>query len=129
MTNARCSSCYRGEVRLAPFYDVASYLPYADNRLFPIKLAMRIGKEYLVQRVARADWITLANAARLSSVDILNWVEALLPRIAAAAASVGERAINRGRDQRTIEPLVQRIIERSRECENCLRMGESASLG
>lgn len=117
-----------GEVRLAPFYDVASYLPYTDSRLFRVKLAMRIGKEYLVRRVARADWIALAKASRLPAVDVLTRVEALLPRIAAAATSVGERAINRGLDQRTIEPLVQRIIERSRECEECLRMGESTSL-
>lgn len=54
-------------VRLAPLYDVATALPY--SRAIPIqkaKMAMKIGGEYLVQRIGRLHWANLAEALRLS---------------------------------------------------------------
>lgn len=115
-----------GGIRLAPFYDVASYLPYVDRRLHEIKMAMRIGREYLARRVARSDWMTLAKAAKVPQKYVLERLEALLPRIPEAAERVVERAIAEGLAGEVVEPLTARIVERSRECTERLRQGAAA---
>lgn len=112
-----------GGVRLAPFYDVASYLPYADVQLHRVKLAMRIGTEYLARRVARADWIALADDARLSSRRVLARLEALLPRIAPAMELVAAHAMSEGLAAAVVERLARRVAERSRECADLLARG------
>lgn len=114
-----------GGIRLAPFYDIASYLPYAGPRLDAVKLAMRIGKEYLVRRIARSDWRTLATSARLSPPYVIARVEALLPRIPDAVRSAVSRATARGLAPEFIEMLAERMVDRSRECAERLRAGKS----
>jgi serine/threonine-protein kinase HipA len=116
-----------GGIRFAPFYDVASYLPYADERLYEVKMAMRIGQEYLVRRVALKDWKALATAARLSPEYVVRRIEDLLPRIPAAVTSVADRAITQGLPKNFVEPIAERIIERSHECEERLKAGKTAA--
>ena len=101
-------------------------LPYADRRLHEIKMAMRIGREYLARRVARSDWMTLASAARVPQKYVLERLEALLPRIPEAAERVVERAIAEGLAGEVVEPLTARIVERSQECTERLRQGAAA---
>ena len=105
-----------GGVRLAPFYDVTSYLPYADRRLHEIKMAMRIGREYLVRNVTRSDWLALAAAAKESQKVILARLEALLSRVPEATERVAERAIAEGLAGDVVEELRARIVERTHEC-------------
>lgn len=112
-----------GAVRLAPFYDVASYLPYADSRLFDVKLAMRIGKEYHARKVTRSDWTELARASRLQESFVLERLGALLPRIPGAVEAVAARAVTEGLSGDVVETLRARIAERSRECISRLRGG------
>ena len=116
-----------GGVRLAPFYDLASYLPYSDERLHEVKLAMRIGKEYLARRIAFRDWVNLATLARLPQEYVIGRVEALLQEVPKAIQVVANRAVEDGLDHRVIERLALRVRKRSDECIERLRIGMNAA--
>lgn len=116
-----------GGVRLAPFYDVASFLPYADRRLYEIKSAMRIGREYLVRRIALADWKRLADSARLPEQRVIGRLESLLQLMPDATSTVERRAIEQGLDPLIIGALAARIKERAVECAKTLRLGSTAA--
>src|SRR5580693_3999101 len=47
----------QGAVRLAPFYDLASVLPYQMIKLNKAKLAMKIGGEYRLRNITLRHWI------------------------------------------------------------------------
>jgi serine/threonine-protein kinase HipA len=49
-----------GLVRLAPLYDIASVLPYADMDPMKAKLAMKIGGEYRLRDIGLDEWRKLA---------------------------------------------------------------------
>lgn len=105
-----------GGVRLAPFYDILSFLPYADHALHRVKLAMSIGGEYSVRRVNRVRWEKLAkdNGLRVGYVlDIVVDVLAQLPR---AVESVSESTGEAGIDSKVIRRLAARVLQRTREC-------------
>lgn len=53
----------RRRVRLAPFYDITSALPYYDVK--QLKLAMKIGRHYDLAHVTASDWDTLGLVAGL----------------------------------------------------------------
>lgn len=60
-----------GAVRLAPLYDLASALPYEhldDRRL---KLAMRIGREYLLMNIGLRQWRRMESELRLKDGELL----------------------------------------------------------
>jgi serine/threonine-protein kinase HipA len=105
-----------GAVRLAPFYDMASFLPYTDSRLFDVKLAMRIGTEYQVRRVVKADWMKLAEQSKVAARYVLERVEALVARVPEAVSRVGSTAIADGLKRDVIEPLVEAVQARSVAC-------------
>ncbi|MEO7646843.1 MAG: type II toxin-antitoxin system HipA family toxin [Gemmatimonadaceae bacterium] len=116
-----------GGVRLAPFYDIASYLPYANRGLHEIKLAMRIGKEYRVRRVALAHWKALAASAKLAEEYVVSRIERLLPLIPAATETVSQRAVRQGLNDEIVTSLAFRIIERNQECMECVTAGKNAA--
>jgi serine/threonine-protein kinase HipA len=115
-----------GGIRLAPFYDVASFLPYSDSRLYKIKLAMRIGREYLARKIGRSDWVKLADASKLSESYVLERLDVLLPLIPQAVENVARRAISEGLDSETVGKLAERIGVRSHECIATLAGGAAA---
>ncbi len=115
-----------GGIRLAPFYDVASFLPYSDSRLHEIRLAMRIGREHLARKIARADWVELANVSKLKERYVLERLDALLPFIPEAVEKVATGAISDGLDSETVEKLAVRIRARSQECIERLAGGTAA---
>lgn len=49
-----------GLVRLAPLYDIASVLPYADMDPMKAKLAMKIGGQYRLRDIGLQEWRKLA---------------------------------------------------------------------
>ncbi len=105
-----------GSTRLAPFYDIASYLPYADQALHRVKLAMKIGGTYLVRRINRLSWEALAKENGVPLESVLDTAAQLLDQLPAALERVAERAIQEGLDPSTIEPLTGAILHRGKEC-------------
>ena len=103
-----------GGVRLAPFYDIVSFLPYADAELHRVKLAMKVGGEYLVRRITRRHWESLARANALAPSYVLENVSHVLERLAQAVDAVAHRAIKDGLGDRTVASLANHIHARVR---------------
>lgn len=110
-----------GGVRLAPFYDIATYLPYADPALHRVKLAMKIGGEYLVRRIGRARWEAVAKSAGIGSAVLLDTIDELLTRLPAAIAIVSDRATHEGLQARAISRLARCLRARVTECAEAMR--------
>lgn len=108
-------------IRLAPFYDIISYLPYADEALNRVKLAMRIGGEYLVRRIVRKHWTALARKAGLREQSVIDNVERVLDAIPQAAGTAADQAIEQGLDASTIEDLRARILKRVDRCKDVMK--------
>jgi len=71
-------------IRMAPLYDVASFLPYDTSNGHKIKLAMRIGKEYRLQQIDKPDtWKKFASSISIDS-------KILFERIAELSNSISE---------------------------------------
>lgn len=107
-------------VRLAPFYDIASYLPY-DPGLRHVKLAMRLGGEYRVRRVVRRHWEAFEQELGFDAGVIVHRVRAVAERVPDTVHDVGRTAEADGLAAGAIRPLVDGIAERARACANSLR--------
>jgi len=114
-------------VRLAPFYDILSYLPYADANLHRVKLAMRIGREYLVKRVHRQSWSVLAKESRLPERTVVENVLAVLESLPGAIDRTAERSIREKLDPAIILLLQERVRRRVERCLDMMRDSRSAS--
>jgi serine/threonine-protein kinase HipA len=110
----------RGATRLAPFYDIASYHPYAPTQLHHIKVAMKIGTKYLVRQINRSSWTSLAATNGLPKEDVLGLVDEILQALPAAANEVAARAIGEGLDPDTISQLTTQVRRRVDECKALL---------
>jgi serine/threonine-protein kinase HipA len=109
-----------GGVRLAPFYDILSYLPYADSALHRVKLAMKIDNKYLVSRVNRSSWESLATANGLAIKKVMNDVDSVLERLPKVADRVAGESIDSGLDPSVVEDLRDRVLQRTRDCANII---------
>ncbi len=78
------------DVTLAPLYDVASFLPYWENRRRTPKLAMSIGGENRFGRVGVSAIRRFAEQNGLSSDTCILLMKDLASRVAEAAAIVSE---------------------------------------
>jgi serine/threonine-protein kinase HipA len=106
----------RGIVRLAPFYDLASMLPYSTLELRRVKLAMKMGGEYLVRNIGLRHWQRVAADLHLPSESLIDgiWVMAsALPDHAAAVLAQMERD---GLSHPTITELTRQLQERAPRC-------------
>lgn len=116
-----------GGVRLAPFYDIVSYLPYSDSALHRVKLAMKLGTKYLVHRISRSSWETLAASNGLSTTMVLSNVRSVLERLPTIVDNIANDSIKAGLDSETIEQLRTRVLERTNECLSRLSAVDSVS--
>lgn len=116
-----------GAVRLAPFYDILSYLPYAEPALYRVKLAMKIGNKYLVRQVWRSSWETLAKVNGISGKTVLRSVGSVLERLPATVDKVANDSVEAGLDPGTIEQLRRRVLKRVDECGAQILRGDSGA--
>lgn len=114
-------------VRLAPLYDIASYLPYAEPALHRVKLAMRVHREYLVKRIALADWIHLAQRAGIAEELVIARLESICARVPDAARAEAARAISTGLSAAVITPLATQIIQRAQDCQALIARGRESA--
>jgi serine/threonine-protein kinase HipA len=94
------------QVRLAPLYDVASALPYADFHGPKLRLAMRIGRTYQAARMTADRWRLAATQLGIDETDLLDRIHELarsLPEAFAKAAD--DRAV-----RALASPLPQRLV-------------------
>lgn len=100
--------------RLAPFYDIASYLPYTRPELYKIKLAMKIGSQYEVRRVNRGHWEALAEAIDIRPAELLALAQTIVDSVLALTDEVKSKAIEDGLDKEVVSSLIHRIHERAK---------------
>jgi serine/threonine-protein kinase HipA len=100
-------------VRLAPFYDIISFLPYTEPALHRVMLAMRIGSKYLVRQVGIRQWESLARDCRMERDKVIGMVAAVLDDIPAAAERVKDRCLGEGLERKTVVTLARLISARA----------------
>lgn len=100
------------QVRLAPLYDVASALPYDDFFPSKLRMAMRIGGQYLAARVSVDRWRKAAAQLDLDGDGVLDRVAALareLPSaMSVAAADTGVVALDSALPQQLVDLVAAR---------------------
>ena len=107
-----------GQVRLAPLYDVASFLPYAESPR-RLKLSNRVGGKYRLDDIGRREWehFRTENDLDWDAVsacrELARKVREALPEAAAAQRDAGDR--------RVIEDLAKRLAERAGAVSHWLR--------
>lgn len=106
----------RGQVRLAPLYDLGSALPYPDMDQRRLKLAMKLGDTYLIRNVAARQVGQLAAALAIDPEQLLSQARDLAARMLAAIDVVGERAKEEGSEEATVDLLCKLLREHAMRC-------------
>ncbi len=114
----------RGQVRLAPLYDLLSALPYPQLNKRKSPLAMKVGSHYRWWDIAARDWSSLARELKLD-VDFafatLQKMAELLPEKALACA------LAMAADGLT-HPLIPRLVDEiAQTARRCIRKLDSGS--
>lgn len=108
-----------GQARLAPLYDLISALPY-PKQIPPrkAKLAMRIGREYHVWKIADRHWRSLAESVGLNADEVIGWVRDVLERApdAIGSACAAARAEVAEDDRGIVDELEQRGTDHALRC-------------
>ncbi len=100
-----------GAFRLAPLYDVISFLPYTPDRL-EVDLAMTIGGEKRANQILPRHWGALAGLCRFSKERAVAHVGDLIARLPEAAASVRARCRDSGLKHPILDALTKKIHAR-----------------
>lgn len=111
------------QVRLAPLYDVASILPYDGFDPHTVRLAMKIGGEYRLDRIGLRQWQKLAAEMRIDADALLARLRSMAGQLPDEVGVVRDLARERGLDAPVVERLAARLIERARQCRRALAGG------
>lgn len=107
-------------LRLAPFYDLASFLPYQrDPNSTKVKLAMKIGGSYRLHEIDAAHWRKWALEAELTP----GWVEAHVQALVQAVSEslqATKNLVAEAHDSPFLEKLTVAIAERATRCEEIM---------
>ncbi len=112
-----------GRVRLAPFYDLASVLPYDDFDPQRIKLAMKIGGKYRIRDIGPRQWSRLAEDSGLDPESMLARVAELAALLPAKMDEILERARDEGLTHPILEKLGRAMKDRAQRCSRVLEAG------
>jgi serine/threonine-protein kinase HipA len=115
------------DVRLAPLYDLNSFLPYSDSS--DVDLAMRVGTyKYNPYAIGYAEWDQLAREARVDSDGLRKRAISLAQRLPDAAAdAVAETRRDLPDLTSGVAKMYARLIaERAKVCARSLTQGASA---
>ncbi|MCX6873512.1 MAG: type II toxin-antitoxin system HipA family toxin [Verrucomicrobia bacterium] len=103
-------------LRLAPLYDLASYLPYQRDPLSTkVKLAMKLGGTYRLRRIDATHWRAWALEAGLAPDLVTSLVRTVVEKVAQAVAATRE-ALAATHDCAFLETLAAAIDERALHC-------------
>jgi serine/threonine-protein kinase HipA len=78
------------QVRLAPLYDIASALPYDDMYTPKLRMAMRVGGEYRVERIGGRHWRRFAAQNALDLDATIARIDDLAARTPVSLAAVAK---------------------------------------
>jgi hypothetical protein len=104
------------QVRLAPFFDIASALAYPDFYGSKIKLAMRIGGYYRLSSIDRHAWERLAAELRLDKDLLIVRARELSERLPDVFSTVCADPVIVALDSALPHRLLDQVAARSRSC-------------
>jgi serine/threonine-protein kinase HipA len=107
-------------VRLAPLYDIASFLPYGDAEFQKMKLAMKIGGEYKLSQIGLREWRKFARETRLDADKIIAGLNAMAGQLPDDVAEVCATAQAQGLDHAIIRRLAAKLTGRAKDCRRIL---------
>ena len=114
------------QIRLAPFYDVASALPYPERiDLQKARLAMKIGSSSRLREIRRSHWESCARELRMPAGQLITRAESLIERVIVALPEVADALGSENLDPQVIGRLVRSIDAHARECRDRLVDGSS----
>lgn len=100
-----------GAFRLAPLYDVISFLPYTSAQV-DVELPMTIGGEKDAPRITPRHWVTLASLCRFPKDRALGHVSDLVARLPEASETVASECRSAGLTHPILDALVTKIATR-----------------
>lgn len=103
----------QGQFRLAPLYDVISILPY-KHQPRKLKLAMKVGDEYLLWKINRHQWEKAAKEWRMEPewvIEQVKWMSSAIPEVAQAVS--GEVGDALGVNSKVLQQLKTQISGRA----------------
>jgi serine/threonine-protein kinase HipA len=103
-------------VRLAPLYDVTSILPYDEFDMHKLKLAMKVGGEYMLSHIALRQWQKFAREMRLDVDAFIARLASMAEQLPDEASAVRARVRAEGLDRAVVDRLAARLIERADDC-------------
>jgi serine/threonine-protein kinase HipA len=112
----------QGAVRLAPFYDLASVLPYPRINPNKARLAMRIGGEYRLSNIGLRHWHRLAVEVRADPDSLIGRIGGMATALPDLVAKIQKEVEAEGLTHRTISVLAQRLKSRAKLCETRLKV-------
>lgn len=111
-----------GFLRLAPIYDVASFLPYErDPKSTKLKMAMKIGNAYRIHRIGASDWTKWAGESGLDGQMTLAWVKTIVEAVG-NALEASRKAADPSGDSKFIDGLTKLVSARIDTCSEALGM-------
>ncbi len=107
--------------RLAPLYDIATSLPYHRADIKKLKLAMRIGREYLLEHVNAYRWENMAIESDLSVDYVLGHVGRVAEHIGDIVEEVRESMVQSGLTHPILGTIVEILRLRAQGCMGMIR--------
>jgi serine/threonine-protein kinase HipA len=109
-------------LRLAPLYDVASFLPYQrDPGSTKVKLAMKIGGTYRLHQIEATHWNKWAEEAALSPGWVMAAVKTLIQGVIGSLETTCS-AVAETNDSPFLHKLADAITERARKCAELMNL-------
>ena len=105
-----------GAVRLAPLYDVASFLPYRDFNRHKTKLAMKVGGKYRLRDIERGAWQKFAAEVRIDEDELLTRIAAMASSLPDHASDVAKQCRDAGLSHPIVPRTATAIQQRALEC-------------
>ncbi len=107
-------------LRMAPLYDLASFLPYQlDPNSTKVKLAMKIGGTYRLHQIDSSSWKAWASEAGCSPEGVLEIVRIAIDRISEVIDDT-RAMVAETNDIPFLHSLADVIAERTRKCAECI---------
>jgi serine/threonine-protein kinase HipA len=106
----------QGAVRLAPFYDLASVLPYKGINIDKAKLAMKIGGEYRLRNIGLRHWQKLAAEVRTDADSLIARIRVMAAATPDLVAIIQNKVEAEGLAHPTITVLAKRLKSRAKNC-------------
>lgn len=108
------------QVRLAPFYDIASFLPYV-NELKRVPMSQKVGGKYRVQDVRARHWERFAEEVRLPAKDVIESGLRMAGSLPKKVKAIVANMRGQGLDHPVLESLSNKLNARASYCTQVLQ--------